>query len=944
MSNEMQSQWNSSWLDSGNQSYLEDQYEIYLKTPDKLSKDWLQYFDQLNTGINPQTDISHADMIEYFKNLSYQPKVTKTSQNLAPEKSANVDHELKQIAVQKLIYAYRLSAHQCSNINPLATELPTTIPELELEYFKLKAEDLDVEFSAGDLAGRKTRTLNDIIKDLKSIYCGTVASEYMHIPDVAERLWVQTNLEQTILNLRMAKEEKQHILELIIAADGMERYLGAKYPGAKRFGLEGCDTLIVALDKIIIESGIQGMQEIVIAMAHRGRLNVLVNLLGKMPSELFDAFEGKHSEQERSGDVKYHQGFASDLQTPGGNLHVSMAFNPSHLEIVNPVATGSVRARQERRNDSKRAQVLCIAIHGDAAFAGQGVVMETLNMSGTRGFDIGGTVNIIINNQIGFTTSNPQDARSTMYCSDIGKMLGLPIFHVNADDPEAVVAIANLALQYKIKFHKDVIIDLVGYRRLGHNEADEPSATQPLMYKAIRAHPTVKKLYADKLIAAGVISQQEVDNLVDNYRDTLDKRDQAVVKNLVNSEWRNDVAANWAPYGARDWRIPTVTAIPLDTIKVLASARDKVPEGFTLNTQVKKIVEDRLKMTNGEIPVDWGYAETLAYATLLNDGYALRLSGQDCGRGTFFHRHVEWHDQNNGQTYISLEHLTANQAKCWIVDSLLSEAGVLGFEYGYSSSEPRTLTIWEAQFGDFANGAQVLIDQFISSGEQKWGRLSGLVMLLPHGYEGQGPEHSSARIERYLQLCAQHNIQVCIPSTPAQMYHLLRRQMLRPMRKPLIVITPKSLLRHKSAVSPLEELADGAFKVIIADSNQNYTAVHKVILCSGKIYYELDAARAAKQTNSIAILRVEQLYPFPEIELTAELSKYVNATEIVWCQEEPKNQGAWYSTQHHLQNALQKDQKLVYAGRGDSAAPAVGYLTLHEEQQRALVKEAIGDI
>jgi 2-oxoglutarate dehydrogenase E1 component len=936
MPSEMQEQWKSSWLDSGNQSYLDNQYEIFLKNPDDLSPEWRSYFEQLKDSQQTQDDVSHAEIRDLFKALSYKPK-----NNLV--RNGDIDTELQQIAVDKLIFAYRLLGHQASIINPLATEPPPVIPELELNYYGLDRGDLNNKLYAGDLAGPKLRNLQTIVSDLKKVYCGTIATQFMHIPDSAERQWIQSNLENILLNIVPSKEEKHQILELIIAADGLEKYLGAKYPGAKRFSLEGCDSLIVALDQIILSGGKQGIKEIVLAMAHRGRLNVLVNLLGKLPKELFDQFEDKkHSQQEESGDVKYHQGFASDLQTPGGNVHVSLAFNPSHLEIVTPVASGSVRARQERRNDINRDQVLCVAMHGDAAFAGQGVVMEIMNMSGTRGFEIGGTIHIIINNQIGFTTSDPKDARSTMYCSDVGKMLAIPVFHVNADDPEAMFVIANLALQYKIKFHKDVIIDLVGYRRMGHNEADEPSATQPIMYKNIRSRPTVKKIYADKLVNAGFITEPEIEKLVNEYRDTLDRRDTAVVKSLANGDWKNSFAPDWSPYGARDWRIPTATKVPQEILLNLANARDAVPDGFTLDVRVKKIIDDRKKMTQGEILCDWGYAETLAYATLLNEGYSVRLSGQDCSRGTFFHRHATWHDQNTGDIYTSLCNLTPEQAKCWIIDSLLSEAGVLGFEYGYTSSEPRTLTLWEAQFGDFANGAQVVIDQFISSGEQKWGRLSGLVMLLPHGYEGQGPEHSSARIERYMQLCAQHNIQVCIPSTPAQMFHLLRRQMLRPMRKPLIVITPKSLLRHKEAVSSLDELANGEFKVIIPDANQNYAAIERVICCSGKVYYEVNALRNSMQLQNIAIVRIEQLYPFPDQEFSAIINQYSNARDIVWCQEEPRNQGAWYSTQHHLLQSLLPNQKLIYAGRGDSAAPAVGYLHLHQQQQEELVRTAIG--
>lgn len=933
MPNEMQSQWDSSWLDSGNQSYLDSQYEAYLKNPNDVQPNWRTYFEQLGAN-SAQPEVSHAEIRDYFKNLSYKPKSSSA-------KTIDVSTELQQIAVEQLIFAYRLLGHLYSDINPIAKHEPQRVPELELEHYKLHKIDINTQLMAGNLAGAPQRTLAQILNDLRKIYCGTVASEFMHISNSEERLWVQQNLENTLLNLSLNKEEKLRILEVVAATDGLEKYIAAKYPGAKRFSIEGCDSLIVGLEKIIFAGGSKGVEEVVLAMAHRGRLNVLVNLLGKMPRELFDQFEDIHNEKVESGDVKYHQGFASDLHTPGGNVHVSLAFNPSHLEIVTPVATGSVRARQERRNDTKRNQVLCIAMHGDAAFAGQGIVMESLNMSETRGYTIGGTIHIIVNNQIGFTTSNPHDARSTLYCSDIGKMMSIPIFHVNADDPEAVSAICNLALEYRLKFNKDVIIDLMGYRRMGHNEADEPSATQPVMYKIIRSHPALKELYAAKLITENVTTAEAVKDIEDNYRQALDARDKAVVKYLTGNEWRNAFAADWSSYNSRDWRAPANTQVPFETLKQLATARDAIPQGFTLNSRVKKIVEDRQKMTAGEMLVDWGYAETLAYASLLNEGYGVRLSGQDSGRGTFFHRHAVWHDQLNGETHISLTKLNEQQGKFWVIDSLLSEAGVLGFEYGFSTSEPRTLTLWEAQFGDFANGAQVLIDQFISSGEQKWGRLSGLVMLLPHGYEGQGPEHSSARLERYLQLCAQYNIQVCVPSTPAQIFHMLRRQLLRPMRKPLITITPKSLLRHKEAVSTLDQLANGSFQVIIPDSESDYAGMTRVIICSGKVYYDLFDMRD-KAPQKTAIIRIEQLYPFPKIELQAELDKYVNATKVIWCQEEPRNQGAWYSTQHNIRQCLKDDLYLEYAGREDSAAPAVGYHKLHLEQQEKLLHQALG--
>lgn len=907
MTSEMQSQWNSSWLDSGNQSYLDHQFDTFLKNPSLLSIEWRSYFQNLLSNNQQYMDVSHADVREFFKNFSYEAKEQPNNSAGVTNTSNITDSE------QKTLDAYRLLGHLQSNTNP--------IPLYPI---------------------RKVLELEPPREDLQKIYCGTAAIEFMHIDNSIEREWVQQRFEAIRTTQVFTHEQKTRILELIIAADGLEKYLGSKYPGSKRFSIEGCDSLIVGLDEIISAGCGRGIQEIVIAMAHRGRLNVLVNLLGKLPSELFDQFEDRHNVLLESGDVKYHQGFTSDLKTAAGNIHVALVFNPSHLEIVTPVAMGSVRARQERRGAAGRAQVLCVAIHGDAAFSGQGVVMESLNMSETRGYSIGGTIHIIVNNQIGFTTSNPHDARSTVYCSDLGKMLSAPIFHVNADDPEAVSSVFNIALEYRMLFQQDVIIDLIGYRRMGHNEADEPAATQPLMYKIIRNHPTVNALYSEKLIANKDFSREDIIAMNDAYRNILDRRDRAVIKSFADPSWKNVFAADWKPYYSDNWRLLTNTKVPLELLKKIATMRDTVPDNFILDSRVQKIVEARIKMTAGEIGIDWGYAETLAYATLLVDGYGVRLSGQDSGRGTFFHRHAVWHDQNTADTYISLCNLQEQQGKFWVIDSLLSEAGVLAFEYGFSTSEPRTLTLWEAQFGDFANNAQVVIDQFISSGEQKWGRLSGLVMLLPHGYEGQGPEHSSARIERYLQLCAQQNIQVCIPSTPAQIFHLLRRQLLRAMRKPLIIITPKSLLRHKAAVSTLDELANGEFKLVIPDDSTYYNKINTVIICSGKIYYELLEARALSKKH-IAIIRIEQLYPFPDQELATQLQKYTETKDIVWCQEEPHNQGAWFSMQHDLRKILLPSQNLRYAGRADSASPAVGYYHLHEEQQQQLLKQAIGE-
>jgi 2-oxoglutarate dehydrogenase E1 component len=797
----------------------------------------------------------------------------------------------------------------------------------------------------GTLHGPPKATLAEILEILNETYCGSIGAEYMYITDSEEKTWIQQRLESARGKPRLAPEVRRRILRNLTAAEGFETYLHAKYVGQKRFSLEGGESLIPMLNELIQRSGTQGGREVVISMAHRGRLNVLVNIMGKLPSDLFEEFEGKRTglNGEYSGDVKYHMGFSSDVATEGGTTHLALAFNPSHLEIVAPVAQGSVRSRQDRRQDKDGSQVLPIAIHGDASFAGQGVVMETFNMSQSRGYSTKGTVHIVVNNQIGFTTSNQQDARSTLYCTDVAKMVSAPIFHVNGDDPEAVLFATQLALDYRIKFKKDVVIDLVCYRRHGHNEADEPSATQPMMYRRIKELPPVRKHYAAKLVEDGVLTEDEVSDLARSYRDKLDAGEPVQEHLTRMSEEEKQYVVDWSRYFNRDWEEPTDTTMSLERIRGLAEKLFNYPDGLELHSRVQKIMSDRKKMAAGSLPLDWGFAETMAYAGLVTENVPVRISGQDSGRGTFFHRHAVLHNQRDGSTYIPLRNLAEDQANFLIIDSLLSEEAVVAFEYGYSSNDPESLVVWEAQFGDFANGAQVVIDQFISSGEQKWGRLSGLVMLLPHGYEGQGPEHSSARLERFLQLCAQHNMQVCVPSTPAQAFHMLRRQALRPWRAPLVVMSPKSLLRHKQAVSTLEDLSEGCFMPVLGDTeNSDPEKVKRLIFCAGKIYYDLTEKRRADGLDDTAIVRIEQLYPFPEVLLKVELDKYPNVEDVVWCQEEPMNQGAWYASQHHIRKMLPEDLYLRYAGRAASASPAVGYAHLHIQQQKQLVEEAFG--
>ncbi|HEX5418362.1 MAG TPA: 2-oxoglutarate dehydrogenase E1 component, partial [Gammaproteobacteria bacterium] len=850
----------------------------------------------------------------------------------------------KQAAVSRLIQAYSLRGHQIADLDPLGLWQRHVPAVLKLDYLGLDESDLDREFYTGGLAGtgHARMKLRDILALLKHVYCGKLATELAHISRARERLWLRERFEDCLAHRKISKEEQLAILGSLTRAEGIERYLNTRFVGQKRFSLEGGETLIPMLDDLIQRAGQRGVQELVIGMAHRGRLNVLVNVLGKSPRELFSEFEGAYdpSSLKGSGDVKYHLGFSADLRTADGNVHVALAFNPSHLEIVDPVVEGSVRARQDRRGDGKGELVLPVLIHGDASVAGQGVVAETLQLSQTHAFSTGGTIHIIINNQIGFTTSDPADMRSTPYSSDIAKIVEAPIFHVNGDDPEAAVAAIRLALNYRHTFHKDVFIDLVCYRRLGHNEADEPAATQPLMYHAIRQHPSVLSIYGSKLSALGVTSKEELDVEADTYRSCLDEGkgpNQAALGMLGNQ-----YTVDWSRYQQASLSDSIDTGVPADTLHRLANILDTLPPHFQLHPRVQRIVDDRRKMAAGELPADWGFAENLAYASLLNESYHVRLIGQDSRRGTFFHRHAALFDQNTGEVFLPLSQLGRDERALVVADSLLSEEAVLGFEYGYSTTSPDCLVIWEAQFGDFANGAQVVIDQFISSGEAKWNRLCGLALFLPHGYEGQGPEHSSARLERFLQLCAEHNMQVCVPSTPAQMFHMLRRQMVRSLRKPLIVMTPKSLLRHRLSVSSLEEFSSGGFRSLIGEVEPlDPGKVVRVVFCSGKVYFELAEARRSAELEHVAIVRIEELYPFPVEEYARTIAQYSKATEIVWCQEEPQNQGAWYQIRHRLQEPLTDAHQLYYAGRPGAAAPASGYHVMHVRQQQALIAAAL---
>ncbi len=931
----MQDLWRDSYLAAGNEGYLEDLYEAYLQNPQSVAPEWRQYFDQLlHATARMSPDVSHTAIRDEFLRLAHEDRRL-SSFAVEPQ------HEQQQERVIELIAAYRRLGHLQATTDPLELQKSLYNPLLELAYYGFSAKDMNTEFNVGSFLGlnKTTATLTELHQALRRVYCSTIGFEYMHINRTEEVNWIRERIEQGWANFNPTSEEQKYILGRLVAADGLEKYLGFKYVGQKRFSLEGGDSLIPFLDTIVSRSAQYGVKEMVIGMAHRGRLNVLVNIVGKEPKAVFAAFEGAGVSQTHSGDVKYHLGYSSNVTTQYGSVHIALAFNPSHLEIVSPVAQGSVRARQRRRRDTGKCQVLPIQIHGDAAFAGQGVVMETFNMSQARWFTVGGSIHIVINNQVGFTTSNPDDARSTLYCTDVAKMVEPPILHVNADDPEAVYYAAQFAIDYRAAFKRDVVIDLVCYRRHGHNEADEPSATQPLMYKVIKSKPPLCVTYAAQLQQAGVISADLEKKLEDDYRNALDIG-KAVVNVSDDASYVNNV--NWQPFIDKHWDEKYLSNLSLKYLKEIAGKLAVLPDGFLVQPQVKKTLDAQTKMTEGELPINWGYAENLAYATLLDQGYPIRLCGQDVGRGTFAHRHAVLHDQNTDQIYIPLSHISDKQAQINIVDSLLSEEAVLAFEYGYATAEPNYLVIWEAQFGDFANGAQVVIDQFISSGEQKWGRLCGLVMLLPHGYEGQGPEHSSARLERYLQLCAQDNMQVCVPSTPAQIFHLLRRQMIRAYRKPLIIMSPKSMLRSPLAVSSLNDLVKDEFQVVLPEVDKIEAAkVDKVIICAGKIYYELLEYRRLNALNNIAIIRLEQLYPFPEKELKAILANYSKAKNVIWCQEEPQNQGAWVTIAPYLTALLGKGQDLDYVGRSSSASPAVGYHSVHEKEQENLAVQAL---
>ena len=931
----------SSSIHGANAPYIEAYYERFLDDPESVDEDWRAYF-RLIQDQNAPRELAHSEIVARFEKLAQAPRSLTVAGGLSAEAVE------KQAAVLRLINYYRVRGHQAARLDPLGLAPPQKVPDLELEHHGLTESDLDTVYNTGTLAGVGNLPLREIVRIVRSVYTDTIGAEYMHITETAEKRWIQNRLEVPVFQPRLTAEQKLDTLKLLAAAEGLERYLHNKYVGQKRFSLEGGDSLIPALDQVMRSCAERNVEELVIGMAHRGRLNVLVNILGKSPKDLFDEFEGKYAVDERAsgGDVKYHMGFSTDVDIGGKRLHMVLAFNPSHLEIVNPVVEGSVKSRQTRRGDEGGQRVVPVLIHGDAAFAGQGVVMETIQLSQAKGYGTGGTLHIIVNNQIGFTTPNPievrpnHEARTSRYCTDLAKMVEAPVLHVNGDDPEAVVFVTKLAMDFRNEFGKDVIIDLCCYRRLGHNEADEPSVTSPVMYAAIKKHPTAFQIYARKLAEEGALAKGDAEAVAHAYREGLDKG-QNIVRTTLGLVG-NKHTINWAKYGKGKWDSPADTHVPLESLRQLAERLHKLPEGFTPHARVAKILEDRRRMAAGEQPMDWGFAETMAYATLVNEGFSVRLSGQDARRGTFFHRHATLHDAGTGAGYTPLRHIAAGKHAFVINDTLLSEEGVLGFEYGYSTTDPDSLVIWEAQFGDFANGAQVVIDQFIAAGQAKWGRLCGLTLFLPHGYEGQGPEHSSARLERYLQLCAQDNMQVCVPSTPAQMFHMLRRQMKRSVRLPLIVMTPKSLLRHPQSVSSLDDLTQGRFEPVIGEVQpHDPDKITRVVFCSGKVYFDLLEARHKQKLEHVALVRIEQLYPFPRDGFTGTVKRYPNLTDVVWCQEEPENQGAWYQIKHKLLAYISEKHELIYVSRKGTSTTAVGYLKVHQREQEELVHEAL---
>ena len=926
MAGRIERAYRESPLFASNAAYVFAMYSAWQANSGEVASHWRDLFESIEAGRPLPTRLPNGGAI------------SRGNGRAAPVARPGA---ARQGAVVRLIQLYRLRGYRAARVDPLQLNPNLRSFAPKLEYAGLSEADLATVFDTGRFGGVDGRLLplRKIREQLEQVYCGPIGVEMAHVSRARERLWLRDRVESAMLAGPPPDAAKRVILRELIAAEVLERYLHTRYVGQKRFSLEGGDSLILMLYDLIQQAGAKGLQEIVVGMAHRGRINVLVNVLGKAPQTLYAEFAGETEPLSgKYGDVKYHMGFSSDVTTPGGLAHLVLAFNPSHLEIVNPVVLGSVRARMDRRRDSQGDEILPVLIHGDAAVAGQGVVAETLQLSQARSFATGGTLHLIINNQIGFTTSDPQDARSTPYCSDVAKMIEAPVLHVNGDSPEACVFATRLALDYRQTFHKDVFVDLVCYRRHGHNEADEPAATQPLMYSRIRNHPTTLEQYAQHLCDQGVVTEEEVKAQKAEYRRRLEEGDPLpeAALGMVGNEFTVD----WNSYRQADPNAEVDTAISPESMAELGERLGTVPKGVNLHPRVQKVVDDRLRMAHGERAMDWGFAELMAYGSLLRDGYRVRFTGQDSRRGTFFHRHASLIDQRSGRAYSPLDDVAPKRGAFTITDSLLSEEAVMGFEYGYSTTDPDCLTIWEGQFGDFCNGAQVVIDQFIASGETKWGRMSGLTLFLPHAQEGAGPEHSSARLERFLQLCAQKNMRVCVPSTPGQMFHLLRRQMRNQARLPLVVMTPKSLLRNKLSFTPVAALSQGRFQRLIGEVDE-LGKVRRLVLCAGKLYFDLLASRRESGITDVAIARIEQLYPFPHDLCRKLLERYADVEDIVWAQEEPKNQGAWYHVRARMERSLGEGQRLTYMGRSGAASPAPGSMQLYRLQQHAVVEQVL---
>lgn len=964
----------TSFLSKSNSSYIELMYEKYCNSPSDVPESWKQYFE----GINDNQDLVKKEV----SGASWSPKKIKSSSDIDPDiyekfipENLNYSFEEKikreepqsspqhieastkdSVRAIMMIRAYRIRGHLHSDLDPLQLVKKTYAPELDPKTYGFSDSDLNKRIFLDEVLGLKYATLKEILDILNRTYCSNIGFEFMHMTDPEEKNWIQSRIEGKDKEINFTDRGKKAILNRLIEAEGFEKYLAKKYVGTKRFGLDGCEALIPAMEQIIKVGGALGCKEVKIGMPHRGRLNILTNVIQKPLKKIFREFAGDPGIASGgvSGDVKYHLGASANREFDGNLVHVSLTANPSHLEAVNPVVLGQTRAKQDFHNDKERNQVIPILLHGDAAFAGQGIVAECFAMSGLTGHNIGGTIHIIVNNQIGFTTQ-PEFSRSSPYPSEVAKMVQAPILHVNGDDPEAVTYCAKIATEYRQKFKRDVVLDIFCYRKFGHNEGDEPSFTQPLMYKKIKEHESTLTIYSKKLINEGTITEEDYKKELQNFQNILDEEFEAS-KNYIPNEydWFTGVWSKFTSELGQDRR--GVTGIDLEKVKTLGRKLSTIPATFNPHKTISRIFENRINMIETGKEIDWALAETLAFASLSDEGYGVRLVGQDSVRGTFSHRHAGINDQVTGERYFPIKNLSSNQGKVEIIDSLLSEMGVLGFEYGYSLTDPDTLVLWEAQFGDFANGAQVIFDQFISSGEKKWTRASGLVMLLPHGYEGQGPEHSSARVERYLQACAQENIQVVNCTTPANYFHALRRQIHRPFRKPLVIFTPKSLLRHKRCISEIEDFTkENTFHRVLSDkaefSEYNMLPLVKddeiqnVVLCTGKIYYDLVDEREKLKANKVQIVRIEQLYPFPAKTLARHLSRFSNAKKFVWCQEEPQNMGCWNHVERYINRTLEyikaNSKKVKYAGRMPSASPATGYLKKHLAQQQEIVTKAI---